>query len=564
MNIVEFAAERGLTVGAGQDDWAVFRAALDEHDTVYVPIGRYVFSETLELGPRNNLIGLHPRQTWLVIPDEAPGFDDPEQPRAIIGTPSGGRNFVAGLGLDTDRNNPGALQVHWGSGRQSHLSDITTQFVKWAPEETEPGDPALGDPGYGYRGKTRYNFWIDGGGGSFVNLWAASGWADNGLLIENTDVPGHMYEVSIEHHQHREVVLRGVRGWELHALQTEDHIYGWESQAVELVDVHDVLFGNTVFFRVATVLGPYPYAVSVQDSTNVVLRGTRGYRPDNIANTRWGATVADVKSGRKVPELEVVYLGINESGRAASASGLSVGLEDADLAVLPGEVAHTNLVLGNDGSQPLRDVTVSAAGEGGLEVTTDAPGSSVPGGSTMTIPLTVGAPSDLEPGTSYEVELTVSVTSGGTTHELDQQLTVRVGGENLARGANVAASSTLSSNAAVNAVDGQVSGPRWVSGSSDPTPTLTVDLGDPADLDRLVLYSGVTGSEGLRVAGFEVDGMVGAQWQLMGDLSANSVSPATLSLDAPGPVSQIRIRFTHPSPSDTIARVFEVEIYGIR
>jgi hypothetical protein len=377
-------------------------------------------------------------------------------------------------------------------------------------------------------------------------------------------VPGSIYEVSIEHHQHREVVLRGVRGWELHALQTEDHIYGWESQAVELVDVHDVLFGNTVFFRVATVLGPYPYAVSVQDSTNVVIRGTRGYRPDNIANTRWGATVADVASGSAVPELEVVYLGINESGRAASASGLSVSLEDADLAMLPGKVAHTNLVLGNDGSQPLRDITVSAVGTGGLEVTADAPGSDVPGGSTIAIPLTVGAPSDLEPGTSYEVELTVSVTSGDTAHELDQQLTVHVGGENIARGANVVASSTLSSNAAVNAVDGQASGPRWVSGSTDPAPTLTVDLGDPADLDRLVLYSGVTGSDGLRVVGVEVDGLVGAQWQPIGALSGNSVSPATLSLDATGLVSQVRIRFTHPSPSDTIARVFEVEIYGIR
>src|SRR5690606_2726551 len=163
-----------------------FQQAIDEHDTVYVPMGRYLIGDTLRLRPRSNLIGLHPRQTWLALPDADPAFADPDRPKAMIQTPPGGVNYVVGLGLDSARQTPGSVHVHWRSGAHSHLADIATQFVKWHPEQTEPGDPGPGDPGYAYRGRHKYSFWVQGGGGTFANIWSVAGWADNGFLVEDT------------------------------------------------------------------------------------------------------------------------------------------------------------------------------------------------------------------------------------------------------------------------------------------------------------------------------------------------------------------------------------------
>ncbi|PZF79801.1 glycosyl hydrolase family 28-related protein [Jiangella anatolica] len=304
-SVADVAASMGRTIGAGADDREVFQAAVDRYDTVYVPIGLYLLSDTLRLRRTSNLIGLHPRQTWLRAVDGHPNFSDPDAPRALVETPRGGRNIVIGLGLDTAEQTPGSANVLWQSADGSYLADITTQFIKWHPE-----DVSSGDPGYTYRGRHKYNVWVRGGGGTIANVWAAAGWSDNGLFVEHTDEPARVYEVSVEHHETREVVLRGVSGWQFLGLQTEDHIYGWRSQAVEIVSSSDLLFANSVFFRVATVLGPYPYAVSVQDSERIWLRGNRGYRDKTPEFTQWGAGAIDHDTGRIVPEIEFAYVEI--------------------------------------------------------------------------------------------------------------------------------------------------------------------------------------------------------------------------------------------------------------
>ncbi|MEU4779757.1 glycosyl hydrolase family 28-related protein [Micromonospora sp. NPDC023633] len=564
VNVVEYAAARGVTVGTGTgDDHAVFQQALAEHDTVYVPMGQYLIGDTLRLRPQNNLIGLHPRQTWLKLPDNAAGFTDPDQPKAMVQTPLGGTNQVTGLGLDSAQQTAGSVHVHWRSGAQSYLADIATQFVKWHPEQTAPGDPGAGDPGYQYRGRHKYSFWVQGGGGTFANIWSVAGWADNGFLVEDTSVRGRMYEVSVEHHEHREVVLRRVRDWELHALQTEDHIYGWRSQAVELDDVHDVLFGNTVFFRVATVQGPYPYAVGLRDSTGIVIRGTRGYRPDNVANTRWGATIADVTTGRTVPEIEVAYLGVGVTGATPGPAGAHVALDAPEIRVLPGRTGGTVLRVRNDGPGPVTALAVDADAPAGWQVRARPDATELPAGATAPVAVAVAVPADAV--TDGTLRLTVSFTRGGHRQEIPQTLRVGVAGENLARGAAVQASSVLSGNVAAHAVDGDRTGARWISGSADPAPTLTLDLGRPADLQRLDLYSGVAGSESLRVRAFRVEALVDGVWTAIGSAAANTASPARVDLvGAPAGIRQVRVVFTEPSPTDGLARVFEVEIHGSR
>lgn len=175
VSVADVAARMGRPIGAGGDDLAVFQAAVDRHRTVFVPIGQYRFTDTLKLRGDTNLIGLHPRQTWLLATDGHPNFTDPRRPRALVETPRGGRNTVSGIGLDTAQQTAGAVNIRWRSCEHSYLADITTQFVKWHPE-----DAPSGDPGYMYRGAHKYGVWVHGGGGTFANVWSMNGWADNG------------------------------------------------------------------------------------------------------------------------------------------------------------------------------------------------------------------------------------------------------------------------------------------------------------------------------------------------------------------------------------------------
>ncbi|GAA3714902.1 hypothetical protein GCM10022224_095690 [Nonomuraea antimicrobica] len=65
-----------------------------------------------------------------------------------------------------------------------------------------------------------------------------------------------------------------------------------------------------MFFRVATVLGPHPHAVSVRDVERVLLRGNRGYRDKTPEFTQWGVAVIDHATGRTVPEIEFTLVEI--------------------------------------------------------------------------------------------------------------------------------------------------------------------------------------------------------------------------------------------------------------
>lgn len=354
--------------------------------------------------------------------------------------------------------------------------------------------------------------------------------------------------------------MHNVRNWEIHALQTEDHIYGWESQAVELDNVHDVLFGNTVFFRVATVLGPYPYAMGIKDSSNVTVRGTRGYRNINIENTRWGATIKDIVTGHIIPELDIAYLGVKAKGREARQTGISLN-GPSSIGLLPGHTTNATIELANNGSSPLTGISVTSATQG-FTVQAETP-ARVAGGSVGTIDVTLTADESTPLG-EHEVVITVTYTTNGKTQTLDYFVPVMVGGANLALTSTVKASSTLPPNVATNVIDASTTPNRWVSAAGDPLPTLTFDLGEPADLNRLVLYSGVVGSEALRVDSFEVHGLVAGDWELLGSVVGNNANPVEVELTGADAVEQVRIQFTKPSARDGQARVFEVEIYGLR
>ena len=67
------------------------------------------------------------------------------------------------------------------------------------------------------KGRDRnHTIWIhDGGAGVFKNIWSPDVWAKVGIYISDTEAPGKMYLVSVEHHLDIEVVLERVANWKI-------------------------------------------------------------------------------------------------------------------------------------------------------------------------------------------------------------------------------------------------------------------------------------------------------------------------------------------------------------
>ena len=102
------------------------------------------------------------------------------------------------------------------------------------------------------------SLWVThGGGGTFNGIWSPNTYASAGLYVSDTNTPGHVYEISVEHHVRNEIVLNRVANWELLAPQTEEE-FGESRNAVslEIRDSHDILIANYHGYRVTRTVGP--------------------------------------------------------------------------------------------------------------------------------------------------------------------------------------------------------------------------------------------------------------------------------------------------------------------
>lgn len=261
------------------DDTAAIQRAIDTHRTVYFPAGRYRVSDTIRLKPDSVLVALHPSLTQIILPDGTPAFQGVGTARALIESARGGDAIVSGLGLFTGGINPRATALLWHAGAGSLVEDVKFQgghgtdladgsrFDPYNANHTGDADPAK-------RWDAQYpSLWVQGGGGTFANLWSPDTYAQSGMLVSDTDVPGHVYQMSIEHHARAEFVLDHVANWEFLAPQTEEEA-GESQDAVsfEIRHSHDLLIANLHAYRVTRSLKPAPTAVRLFDSHDLRFR----------------------------------------------------------------------------------------------------------------------------------------------------------------------------------------------------------------------------------------------------------------------------------------------------
>ncbi|MDF0489633.1 glycosyl hydrolase family 28-related protein [Sphingomonas sp. H39-1-10] len=261
------------------DDTAAIQRAIDTHRTVYFPAGRYVVTDTLRLRPDSVLVALHPSLTQIILPDRTPAFQGVGNAKPLIESARGGDAIVSGLGLFTGGIKPRATALLWQAGARSLVEDV--KFQGGHGTDLADGsrfDPYnanhTGDPDPAKRWDAQYpSLWVRGGGGTFANLWSPNTYAQAGMLVSDTDVPGHVYQMSIEHHARAEFVLDHVANWEFLAPQTEEE--AGESQDAVSFDIRhsrDLLIANLHAYRVTRSLKPAPTAVRLTDSAGIRFR----------------------------------------------------------------------------------------------------------------------------------------------------------------------------------------------------------------------------------------------------------------------------------------------------
>ncbi|MEG3165498.1 glycosyl hydrolase family 28-related protein [Sphingomonas sp. PB2P19] len=254
------------------DDTAALQRAIDTHRVLYLPTGRYRVTDTLKLRPDSVLIALHPSLTHLYLPDETPAYMGVGGAKALLQSAKGGDAIVSGLGLWTGGVNPRATALLWKAGAASMVNDVKIQGG--GGTVLTKGSPiGFGDPRARFDGQYPSIWVTDGGGGTFAALWSPNTLASAGFYVSNTKTPGHVYQLSAEHHYRAEIVLDHVENWEFLAPQTEQEVRdGVNAISTEMRHSRNILFANYHGYRVTRSAKPMDAAIKLYASGDIRFR----------------------------------------------------------------------------------------------------------------------------------------------------------------------------------------------------------------------------------------------------------------------------------------------------
>jgi sugar lactone lactonase YvrE/plasmid stabilization system protein ParE len=279
----------GVTGDGKTDDADALLAAIEKHAVLFFPSGTYRVSRSLTLKADSTLIGLNPATTQISLIDGSPAFGGEGGPVGIIVAPKDGRNIVRSIAITMGSANPRAAAVIWMAGQNSLLDDVSF-----------PGQRFFGSGfrGFNFPGRpapvVRPNFEIspaaadllitNGGGGIFRNDWVHGSNAKIGLRVENTDAPGKIYQMSVEHHMRVEAEFHDVRNWEIYAFQTEEeNPAGADAYALDIEDSERLLFANTYMYRVSRNVTPKKYAIVARRSNDIAFENAKVFSQTRLA-----------------------------------------------------------------------------------------------------------------------------------------------------------------------------------------------------------------------------------------------------------------------------------------
>ncbi|HTT61455.1 MAG TPA: glycosyl hydrolase family 28-related protein [Bryobacteraceae bacterium] len=264
----------GVAGDDATDDTAAIQKAIATHRVLYFPSGRYIVRDTLTLRPDTVLIGLHPTLTQFDLPDGTPGFQGVGGPRAVIFAPPGGSNTISGFGVFTGGTNPRAAGVMWCAGEDSLVDDV--RFLGGHGSGINPyNNNHTADPDLHKRWDGQYpSLWVThGGGGAFADIWTPDTFAQAGFFVSDTKTPGHVYELSNEHHVRNEIKFDHVENWDVNAPQTEEEAgESPEALSLELDWSKNITIANYHGYRVTRSRAPFAAAVRLYRCADIHFR----------------------------------------------------------------------------------------------------------------------------------------------------------------------------------------------------------------------------------------------------------------------------------------------------
>ena len=316
------------------DDTAAIQRAIDTHRVLYFPSGHYRVTGTLNLKPDTVLIGLHPTLTQFDLEDSTPGYQGVGSPKPVISAPPNnsnvaGANIISGFGVYTGGINPRAVGVLWRAGEGSLIDDVRflgghgTGFNPYNADHTADSVPAK-------RWDGQYpSLWVThGGGGTFADIWTPDTFAQAGFYVSDTKTPGHVYELSNEHHVRNEIIFDHAENWDINAPQTEEEAgESPDSLSLEFDWSRNITIANYHGYRVTRSRAPFPAAVRLYHSGNIHFRNVHinaesGYPicDDNGCGTFLRASkypyenaIQDVTHNLEVREREFAVLDVPEN-----------------------------------------------------------------------------------------------------------------------------------------------------------------------------------------------------------------------------------------------------------
>ncbi|HEV2437574.1 MAG TPA: glycosyl hydrolase family 28-related protein [Verrucomicrobiae bacterium] len=324
------------------DDTEVLQKAIAGHRTIYLPSGFYVVHDTLKLRPDTVLIGLHPGATQIILPDGTPAYQGIGGPKALLEAPRGGSNIVTGIGLYTSGDNRRAVAALWKAGSNSMMNDVRFLGGHGTPlpdgsRENPYNSSHTADPNPDRQWDSQYpSLWVtDGGGGTFLDIWTPSTFAQAGMLVSDTETEGRAYQISIEHHVRNELEVRRAAHWHFYALQTEEE-RGESGFAlpIEIDSSHDITFANFHSYRVISSYQPFPWAVKVSNSRDIRFRN---FHCDSNSKASFDSAVYDQSHGVELRQHEFAWLDLSgQAPRPKPVEPLRVAARGARLEKLAG------------------------------------------------------------------------------------------------------------------------------------------------------------------------------------------------------------------------------------
>ena len=319
------------------DDTAVLLKAITEHRAIYLPSGFYRVHDTLKLRPDTVLIGLHPGATQIILPDGTPAYEGIGSPKALLEAPAGGSNIVIGIGLHTSGNNRRAVAALWKAGGGSMMNDVRFLGGHGTPlpdgsRENPYNNSHTADPGPDRQWDSQYpSLWVtDGGGGTFLDIWTPSTFAQAGMIVSDTETEGRAYQISIEHHVRNELIVRNAAHWQFYGLQTEEE-RGESGFAlpIEIDSSRDITFANYHGYRVISSFQPFSSAVKVSNSREIHFRN---FHCDSNSKVNFDSSICDPICNSRIRQHEFAFLDMSSpSSRRQPVKSSDVAVRAAKL-----------------------------------------------------------------------------------------------------------------------------------------------------------------------------------------------------------------------------------------